>query len=78
MKIETYRPGVPYWAQLTTDDPAAARAFYRALFGWRFTKRRGGERRRRRDLRARRHAGRVDRASRRWAALEMDELPLRG
>ena len=37
MKIETYRPGVPYWAELTSDDPAAARAFYRALLGWRFT-----------------------------------------
>jgi predicted enzyme related to lactoylglutathione lyase len=37
MKIHTYRPGVPYWAGLTSADPAAARAFYRALLGWRFT-----------------------------------------
>ena len=37
MKIETYRPGVPYWAELTSNDPAAAQAFYRALLGWRFT-----------------------------------------
>jgi predicted enzyme related to lactoylglutathione lyase len=36
MKIETYRPGVPCWAELTSDDPAAARAFYGALLGWRF------------------------------------------
>jgi predicted enzyme related to lactoylglutathione lyase len=36
MKIETYRPGVPYWAELTSDDPAAARAFYGQLLGWRF------------------------------------------
>jgi predicted enzyme related to lactoylglutathione lyase len=37
MKIHTYRPGVPYWAELTSDDPAAAQVFYRALLGWRFT-----------------------------------------
>jgi predicted enzyme related to lactoylglutathione lyase len=37
MKIHTYRPGVPCWAELTSADPAAARAFYRALLGWRFT-----------------------------------------
>jgi len=37
VRIETYRPGVPYWAELTSDDPAAARAFYRALLGWRFS-----------------------------------------
>ena len=36
MNIETYRPGVPYWAELTSDDPVAARAFYGALLGWRF------------------------------------------
>jgi predicted enzyme related to lactoylglutathione lyase len=36
MKIETYRPGVPYWVELTSDDPAAARAFYGELLGWRF------------------------------------------
>ena len=36
MKIETYRPGVPYWVELTSDDPAAVRAFYGELLGWRF------------------------------------------
>ena len=36
MQIETYRPGVPYWAELTSGDPAAARAFYGELLGWRF------------------------------------------
>jgi hypothetical protein len=35
MKIETYRPGVPNWVELTSDDPEAARAFYRALLGGR-------------------------------------------
>ena len=37
MKTHTYRPGVPCWAELTSADPAAARPFYRALLGWRFT-----------------------------------------
>jgi hypothetical protein len=35
MKIETYRPGVPNWVELTSDDPEAARVFYRALLGGR-------------------------------------------
>lgn len=29
-------PGAISWAELTTPDPAAAQAFYGALFGWRF------------------------------------------
>jgi predicted enzyme related to lactoylglutathione lyase len=37
VKIETYRPGVPYWAELTSDDPAAVRGFYGRLLGWRST-----------------------------------------
>jgi uncharacterized protein len=36
MKIETYRSGVPYWVELTSGDPAAVRAFYGELLGWRF------------------------------------------
>jgi predicted enzyme related to lactoylglutathione lyase len=36
MKIETYQPGVPYWVELTSDDPAAVRVFYGGLLGWRF------------------------------------------
>jgi predicted enzyme related to lactoylglutathione lyase len=34
MKTDDYRSGVPYWAQLSTTDPAAAAAFYEAMFGW--------------------------------------------
>jgi len=29
-------PGAVSWHELTTPDPAAAQAFYGALFGWRF------------------------------------------
>ena len=29
-----YEPGTPSWVDLTTTDPAAARAFYGGLFGW--------------------------------------------
>jgi predicted enzyme related to lactoylglutathione lyase len=29
-------PGAVSWTELTTPDPAAAQAFYGALFGWRF------------------------------------------
>jgi len=31
---ETYEPGRPCWVDLATSDPAAARSFYGALFGW--------------------------------------------
>ncbi|HVL07504.1 MAG TPA: VOC family protein [Acidimicrobiales bacterium] len=31
---ERYEPGTFCWADLGTDDPGAARAFYVALFGW--------------------------------------------
>lgn len=31
-----YPAGVPAWLDLTTTDPAAARAFYGELFGWAF------------------------------------------
>jgi predicted enzyme related to lactoylglutathione lyase len=34
MKTDDYRTGVPYWAQLSTTDPAAAASFYEAMFGW--------------------------------------------
>jgi predicted enzyme related to lactoylglutathione lyase len=34
MKTDDYRSGVPYWAQLSTPDPAAAASFYEAMFGW--------------------------------------------
>jgi predicted enzyme related to lactoylglutathione lyase len=34
MKTDDYRSGVPYWAQLSTSDPAAAASFYEAMFGW--------------------------------------------
>lgn len=31
---DSYEPGRPCWVDLGTPDPAAARAFYSALFGW--------------------------------------------
>jgi predicted enzyme related to lactoylglutathione lyase len=31
-----YAPGIPSWVDLATTDPAAAKAFYGALFGWTF------------------------------------------
>lgn len=31
-----YPPGAPAWVDLSTSDPAAARDFYGALFGWQF------------------------------------------
>ncbi len=34
MRTDDYRTGVPYWAQLSTTDPAAAASFYEAMFGW--------------------------------------------
>jgi uncharacterized protein len=34
MEIESYEHGVPSWVDLGTPDPAKARAFYSALFGW--------------------------------------------
>jgi predicted enzyme related to lactoylglutathione lyase len=34
MRTDDYRSGVPYWAQLSTTDPAAAASFYEAMFGW--------------------------------------------
>ena len=30
----SYEPGTPSWVDLSTPDPAAAKAFYGALFGW--------------------------------------------
>jgi predicted enzyme related to lactoylglutathione lyase len=36
-KLDRKQPhGMPSWADLMTDDPEAARAFYGALFGWTF------------------------------------------
>lgn len=32
----SYAPGTPCWVDLNTSDPAAAREFYGALFGWQF------------------------------------------
>jgi predicted enzyme related to lactoylglutathione lyase len=32
----SYREGTPCWVDLTTSDPADARAFYGELFGWEF------------------------------------------
>lgn len=29
-----HAPGIPSWVDLQTSDPASAKAFYRALFGW--------------------------------------------
>jgi predicted enzyme related to lactoylglutathione lyase len=34
MEMDRYEHGVPSWVDLGTPDPAAARAFYRGLFGW--------------------------------------------
>lgn len=31
---DKHTQGMPSWADLSTDDPAAARTFYAALFGW--------------------------------------------
>ncbi|MDQ1508645.1 MAG: uncharacterized protein QOG50_489 [Actinomycetota bacterium] len=31
-----YAPGTPSWVDLQTSDPAGAKAFYSALFGWEF------------------------------------------
>jgi predicted enzyme related to lactoylglutathione lyase len=33
-KFEKYQQGTPSYVELTTPDPAAAAAFYAALFGW--------------------------------------------
>ena len=33
-KIESYAPGSFCWAELSTTDPAAAKAFYAEMFGW--------------------------------------------
>lgn len=35
MKLDAPVPGGPCWAELGTDDPAAAQRFYTELFGWR-------------------------------------------
>ena len=34
MEIDVYEHGVPSWVDLNTPDPARAREFYSALFGW--------------------------------------------
>jgi hypothetical protein len=33
-KRESYEPGTFCWVDLTTTDPAGAKAFYTSLFGW--------------------------------------------
>lgn len=35
MKTTNPSPGAPCWVELATKDPAAAKAFYHELFGWR-------------------------------------------
>ncbi|WP_371478207.1 VOC family protein [Kitasatospora sp. NBC_00315] len=35
MKITSVTVGAPSWAEVATSDPAAAKAFYGELFGWR-------------------------------------------
>ena len=30
----SYAPGTPSWVDLQTSDPAGAKTFYAALFGW--------------------------------------------
>lgn len=32
--VKRYLPGTPCWTDLATTDPAGAKAFYTALFGW--------------------------------------------
>src|SRR4051794_8015434 len=34
MEMDSYEHGVPSWVDLGSPDPAQARAFYSALFGW--------------------------------------------
>jgi uncharacterized protein len=34
MSTNTYRDGVPYWAELDSPDPEATARFYGQLFGW--------------------------------------------
>ena len=31
-----YEPGTPSWVDLQTSDQAGAKAFYTALFGWKY------------------------------------------
>lgn len=35
-EVTSYAPGTPSWADLSTGDPDAARAFYGAVLGWEF------------------------------------------
>jgi len=37
-----YAPGTPSWVDLQTSDPAGAKSFYRALFGWEYDDRPAG------------------------------------
>ena len=30
----SYESGIPSWVDLSTSDPAGAKAFYGAIFGW--------------------------------------------
>src|SRR5262249_19067015 len=36
MRVRGYAAGAPCWAEVASDDAAATRAFYGALFGWSF------------------------------------------
>ena len=38
-----HAPGTPSWVDIQTSDPAAAKAFYRALFGWEYDDRPAGQ-----------------------------------
>ena len=40
--VTSHAPGVPSYTDLATPDPAAAKAFYGALFGWEFDDRPAG------------------------------------
>ena len=39
--MTAYTQGTPNWIDVSTPEPAAAQAFYRALFGWSFTEHEG-------------------------------------
>lgn len=43
MRMSTYPHGVPSWVDLATPDPAAAKVFYEAVFGWHYDDRDTGE-----------------------------------
>ena len=36
MRISSYQEGRPNWTDLSSSDPEASKAFYSALFGWKW------------------------------------------